>query len=94
MTAADVVTLEVDCHAYPWHDADQWYAAGYSSRDDFPGLVGMAERYAVLIEYLPDHDLSNWAWWYRVTGPRDKVGVFLEEEYGPDASLFLDNEAS
>lgn len=75
-----VVEVEVDCHAYAWHEVDA----------DYPecgpdNLVRFAETYGVIVTYLPEHAWADWAWWYRVQGPSANVVEFLTLEYGCDA---------
>jgi hypothetical protein len=71
-----VTELEVDCHAYAWHLEDSHYPECGPEN-----LVRMAEEYGVLIEYLPDHPLAGWAWWYRIVGPRAHIVRLLANEY-------------
>lgn len=81
-----IITIELDCHDHPWHEVDE----------EFPecgpdNLIRMAEQYGVLIRYLPDHEWSGWAWWYRITGPRENLVHFLDAEYsGGDDELTAD----
>lgn len=80
MTAQTIMTMEIDCHAYPWHVREEWMG------DDYPevgpdNLVRMSETFAILIEFLPDHPLASWAWWYRITGPRAHIVHCLSEEW-------------
>jgi len=78
-----VVTVEVDCHDHPYHETDV----------EFPecgpqNLLRIAETYGMLIEHLPHHRYASWAWWYRLTGPRENIVRFLLDEYcGPDEEL-------
>lgn len=75
-----VMTIEIDCHAHP-----------FDGNDDYLSLVGVAETYGVLIAELPEHEWAGWAWWYRVTGPREHLRRFLMEEYcGNDDALVDD----
>jgi hypothetical protein len=75
MTAT--VTIEVDCHAYAWHVANETYPE--CGPDN---LTRMAEEYGVLIRFLPDHELADWAWWYEITGPPAHVVALMMGEYG------------
>lgn len=78
----DVRTVEVDCHAYPWHETDAEYPECGSDN-----LVRMAETYGVLVKFLPDHNLAGWAWWYEITGPVEHIVALLTAEYtGEEAS--------
>jgi hypothetical protein len=74
--APEIVSMEVDCHAYAWHEVDPNYPE--CGPDN---LVRMAEQYGVLIEHLPDHDWAGWAWMYRLTGPRAHLVRLLAAEY-------------
>lgn len=72
MTADPVGVIVVDCHAYDWHDPEEM--GGRT-------LAHVAEQYGVLIEHLADHDLSSWASWYRVEGPRSHLVALMAGEY-------------
>jgi hypothetical protein len=84
------ITITVDCHSYPWHARESWMDA-----DDFPevgpdNLTRMAETFGILIRFLPDHPMSEWAWWYEVTGPYEHLVRFLTAEYTGDEELARD----
>jgi hypothetical protein len=76
----NIVKVVVDCHSYAWHLEDPDYAE--CGPDN---LVRMAEQFGVMVEHLADDDPDNiapgWAWWYRITGPRDNVVRLLADEY-------------
>ena len=74
----EILRIEVDLHAYPWHETDPEYPE--CGPDN---LIRMAETYGVLVEFLPDHPHANWAWWYLLTGPRENIVRLLgNEAYG------------
>jgi hypothetical protein len=80
MTDQDLVHIEVDCHAYPWHRREDWMG------DDYPevgpdNLVRMAETYGVLVRFIEDHPHRDWAHWYEIKGPRANVVRLLAAEY-------------
>jgi hypothetical protein len=70
----DTITMEIDCHAYPWHVKDPLYPE--CGPDN---LVRFAEIYAVVVEFLTD---QRFGWSYQVTGPETHVRTFLDAEYG------------
>jgi hypothetical protein len=84
----NTTSVIVDCHAYAWHEYD----------DEYPecgpdNLIRFAETYGVIVEFLDDDEspAPRWAWWYRITGPRDNVRRFLLDEYaGGDDDLVDD----
>lgn len=84
-TRIDIVTIIVDCHAYPWHEREEWMQDEEYPEVGPTNLVRMAEMYAVLVEHLPDTDPRNpcpgWAWYYRIQGPRENVARLLADEY-------------
>lgn len=79
-TRTDLVDIIVDCHAYAWHEEDEYYPECGPNN-----LVRMAEMFAVLVSVVEDDDPRNpapgWAWWYRIQGPRDNVVRLLADEY-------------
>lgn len=78
MTASDIITLTLDCHAGPFDG------------EEYPSLVEVAERYGILIYDRTDgHPWGEWAWWYEVVGPRAHVERFLSEEYCGDDSAMI-----
>lgn len=82
MSAVDVITIEVDCHAYAWHLPDPNYPE--CGPDN---LVRMAETYGVMVRFMPDHVCADWASWYEIVGPREHVVRLLTDEYAGDEML-------
>lgn len=79
----ETLSLEVDCHAYAWHEHDPEYPETGPEN-----LVRMAEEFGVLVAHLPEHPYSRWAWWYRIIGPAEHIEKLLLAEYcGPDEEL-------
>lgn len=84
MTArTEIVGVTVDCHSYAWHEVDPEYPECGPNN-----LVRMAEMFAVMVEHLsddhPDNPAPGWAFWYRISGPRDNVVRLLADEYCGD----------
>lgn len=83
----EVIVIEVDCHAAPWHATDEYWARNADA--DKPPAESLAEfgrAYGVTVDFLENHHLKDWAWWYRIEGPRKNVRHFLTQEYtGDDA---------
>lgn len=81
----ETITIEIDCHSYPWHIVDAEYPE--CGPDN---LIRMAEQYGVLMAFLPDHDMADWAYWYRITGPREHIVRLLVDEYAGDRATAED----
>jgi hypothetical protein len=64
----NVLTIEIDCTSHP-----------FDGTSGYPSLVEIAERYGVMIEERPRN--LGWAWWYRLTGPRENLVRFMDAEY-------------
>jgi len=85
VSAATILRLEVDCHAYAWHEPHPDYTE--CGPDN---LVRMAETYGVLVRHLPEHAWADWAYWYEIIGPYEHIVRLLTDEYTGDEEAARD----